>query len=523
MMKTFIELFAGCGGMSLGLKAAGFNLVFANELSPMAGETYAYNLFKEDLKGSSNWENSLWIKSHYEKGDTKRLLEDPRGFQQGEFKDIDGEANLQDKLIIGDINDLIDLIIKRPELIKSIQGKIDLVSGGPPCQSFSLAGKREKNHKRNTLPLAFANFVNLVKPKLVILENVTGILRAFKEADKKYYAWFEVAKAFGRIGYIPICMHINAKYYGLPQNRPRFILLGIREDLYKDTMCTDLDREIVEQSLSLVKKVRKGLDYTSIKNFKYYDINSPAHFNLFLKSKFLPQPIVINKDDFINVEKGIDNLKNAKDNSPINELLKNEYDIKLEDTFGRFNYWGNTLIKNHNHRTHSEIIQNRFKLLRIIEEFDNGTKKKLTQALQTGTIVGWQDKLTKDVLSNLRKVGIMKENEKELETFFFLHRSKKQSQRALIAKFPAPATLSIPDDVCHYDPSQNRTLTVREMARIQSFPDWFEFRSKDTTGGTNRQAEVPNYTQVGNAVPPLLGKALGDWISSILKLLNHEV
>ena len=94
--------------------------------------------------------------------------------------------------------------------------------------------------------------------------------------------------------------------------------------------------------------------------------------------------------------------------------------------------------------------------------------------------------------------------------------TKKQTQRALLKTKPAPAALSIPDDACHYDPKQQRTLSVREMARFQSFPDTFEFRSKVTTGGKMRKFEVPQYTQVGNAVPPLLGRALGKVVANIL-------
>jgi DNA (cytosine-5)-methyltransferase 1 len=69
--------------------------------------------------------------------------------------------------------------------------------------------------------------------------------------------------------------------------------------------------------------------------------------------------------------------------------------------------------------------------------------------------------------------------------------------------------------------NQLRTLTVREMARFQSFPDWFEFKSKITTGGSNRRYEVPQYTQVGNAVPPLLALELGKTIISLLKEINE--
>ena len=74
--------------------------------------------------------------------------------------------------------------------------------------------------------------------------------------------------------------------------------------------------------------------------------------------------------------------------------------------------------------------------------------------------------------------------------------------------------MTIADDYIHYN--SPRALTVREMARIQSFPDNFVFRSKITTGGQMRKFEVPQYTQVGNAVPPILGAALGSCISRLL-------
>ena len=72
---------------------------------------------------------------------------------------------------------------------------------------------------------------------------------------------------------------------------------------------------------------------------------------------------------------------------------------------------------------------------------------------------------------------------------------------------PAPTLTTLPDDIVHYD--DPRILTVRECARLQSFPDWFTFHGKYTTGGVRRKVECPRYTQVGNAVPPLLAKAIG--------------
>ncbi len=87
---------------------------------------------------------------------------------------------------------------------------------------------------------------------------------------------------------------------------------------------------------------------------------------------------------------------------------------------------------------------------------------------------------------------------------------KKQALRVLDPDRPAPTITSMPDDLLHY--AEARTLTVRENARLQSFPDWFVFRGKYTTGGERRRREVPRFTQVANAVPPLVAQAIGEAI-----------
>lgn len=74
--------------------------------------------------------------------------------------------------------------------------------------------------------------------------------------------------------------------------------------------------------------------------------------------------------------------------------------------------------------------------------------------------------------------------------------------------------MSIPDDYIHY--SEPRTLTVREYARIQSFPDWYEFKGAYTTGGKRRAEQVPRYTQIGNAIPPLFGEFTGIVLKELL-------
>ena len=79
----------------------------------------------------------------------------------------------------------------------------------------------------------------------------------------------------------------------------------------------------------------------------------------------------------------------------------------------------------------------------------------------------------------------------------------------------SPTITSIPDEIVHY--IEPRILTVREHARIQSFPDWFELKGKYTSGGKRRKQEVPRYTQVGNAVPPLFAEQIGLAIWEVLE------
>lgn len=91
---------------------------------------------------------------------------------------------------------------------------------------------------------------------------------------------------------------------------------------------------------------------------------------------------------------------------------------------------------------------------------------------------------------------------------------KKKALRVLDPDRPSPTITSMPDDLIHY--REPRTLTVRENARLQSFPDWFSFKGKYTTGGDLRRREVPRFTQVANAVPPLVARAIGEMLIDVI-------
>jgi DNA (cytosine-5)-methyltransferase 1 len=176
-------------------------------------------------------------------------------------------------------------------------------------------------------------------------------------------------------------------------------------------------------------------------------------------------------------------------------------------------------IKNHKSRTHGDKTRARFRLLRMLAKEGFWPKSMAEVIKKSDKLIGH---LNGKKLYLPDGNGGFKErratDKADIEKLLLELESAKHAQRVLKRDEPAPAQLSIPDDFIHW--KEDRVLTIREMARIQSFPDWFEFRSKETTGGSARAYEVPQYTQVGNAVPPLLSLAFGESIKNCLDMLE---
>lgn len=527
-----IELFAGCGGLSIGMKSAGFELTLANEISPMAAETFTYNLLKEDLT-SKDISRTFWIKSKYKKNDPLRLREDYRNIaelsENEVFSDIPNSQSFKDlkgSLLIGNIQDLNTEITNSPALCKEISnsfgnGRVDLVSGGPPCQSFSMAGLRKHGSEKNQLPWAFAKFCSQIKPRMVLLENVTGILRAFKVDGEPHYAWFEVAKAFASkdCGYVPICLHINARFVGTAQNRPRFIMLCFEAPLAKKILSSgklgENGKKIFLDSFEFMTNIQINEECTYDSNF-YYDLNKKHP--LFDEWPF---NMLKNTKAESTVDDAIGDIKNVISiTSPSNYVKEiNQFSKSLNS----LSTYTKGIPANHELRANNSRVKARFRLYQVMSKIPNSSiVRNLKNFIKDPELYQLTDKTFEHLKPILFLTDTGKQclfqTKKDLEHFLISVRTKKQTQKALIADVPAPAALSIPDDACHYDEGQLRTLTVREMARFQSFPDKFEFRSKVTTGGKMRQFEVPQYTQVGNAVPPLLAKALGNVCKEFLQI-----
>lgn len=393
----FIDLFAGCGGLSLGLKKAGWLGVFAIEKSPDAFLTLQHNLINKSVVNPFLWPEWLPQKAMT----TSELL-----------------ANYSNHL-------------------KNLQGSVDLIAGGPPCQGFSFAGRRNPNDPRNKLTEEYIQIVELVKPKYLILENVKGFKAAFKHAGtgkEKVYA--EVVKEkLESIGYTVFHNMCNASDFGVPQPRPRFIMMAFRND------CAT-----AEEPFEKLAKFLPG--YKSEKGLK--------------------------RDKYTSLKEAISDL----------EIARNEL-IDSVDTKG-FKQIGYTKKKLSNYQRlmrsdcGNKSVPNSLRIARHKPE----TARKFKKILN-GYPKG--KSLTKDELLALG--------------------TKKQCFTPLHPDQLSRTITTLPDDLLHY--SEPRILTVRENARIQSFPDWFEFMGKYTTGGPRRKEECPRYTQVGNAVPPLMAEALG--------------
>ena len=190
----YIDLFAGCGGLSLGLHKAGWKGLFAIEKSKDAFETLEYNLISK--KEHFNWPE--WL--------PKQALE---------------------------INHVIETYSNQ---LKKLRGKVDLVAGGPPCQGFSMAGRRKEDDQRNQLVLKYIEFISLVKPKVLFFENVKGFTQEFKKNKEKGEVYASlVEQKLDELGYYVKGQLVNFGEYGVPQKRTRFILVGVRKDLKKSS------------------------------------------------------------------------------------------------------------------------------------------------------------------------------------------------------------------------------------------------------------------------------------------------
>ena len=414
-----VDLFAGCGGLSLGLEQAGFTPVFVNELNDDARATYVQN--RVDLHP--------WL----------------------------GQAGFSSSDVKGMVLDKNYLPAMERRLLDAFgihHGELDLLVGGPPCQGFSGIGHRrsysvdKEQLPSNHLFQDMAAIIHRLRPRAFLFENVRGLLHSkWNSSGEKGEIFREVLRTYQRIpGYSVAYSLVFAKDYGVPQNRPRVLLVGIRDDVGKEI-------------------AREGKPEDAISR------------------GYLPQPGKSQAPDLIDL---------------LGDLVDPQYENGGETT--RYPGPARTAVQ---------------KQLRTPHGGGKPSRKG--------------DPVTEHQYS--------KHNEHILAKFRAMHanggtvpeafQTKKFAQRLLPARWgnegPTITATSLADDYVHF--SQPRVLTVREWARLQMFPDWYQFAGKRTTGGIRRAGnpregifdrEVPKYTQIGNAVPVGLAQAVGEHLKQVL-------
>lgn len=415
--KYVVDLFAGCGGLSLGLEKAGFHPVFVNELNKDAMESYLKN----------------------------REAIEPR-LRLPEFHCYDVKKLVTTK---GSIKKLTDAL--RSEYgIDCAKGELDLVVGGPPCQGFSGIGHRrsysvdKEQQPSNHLFQDMAWVVSKLKPKIFLFENVKGLLSAkWTPAGEKGEIFQDVLEAFSSIkGYRVQYALVRAKDYGAPQNRPRVLVVGVRNDI----------------NTKKWEKIASGV-----------------------AGGFLPAP--------------------TGDAPDLIDLLGDLVDPTFDNG-------GSTL-------TYPLPATNKYQ--KAIRTLPNG------QVAKKGSPLSEQEYSSHSVRV-VEKFNHMHSNDGLIPAHL---QTKKFAQRLLPARWgdagPSITATSLPDDYVHF--SQPRILTVREWARLQGFPDWYEFAGSRTTGGLRRAGnpregnfdrELPKYTQIGNAVPVFLSEKVGQHFAKVL-------
>ena len=369
-----IDLFCGAGGLSLGFTQEGFVTVLANDIEACCVETYAHN--------------------HPE--------------------------TMRKYIVQGDIKEVVD------HLEELVNGKeIDLIVGGPPCQGFSMANRQRLiDDPRNYLYKNYIEIVKRVKPKFFVMENVKGM----------YSVAEQVVEDFKEIGYCVDYEILNAKNFGVPQNRERLIYIGNKFDMDNQKIFNDihtLSEIIPEYFLKDALYGLRKLEASGKRNAT--EIGS-------VESGYKIERNMINgTNDYIDY---------------INSGSKVEY------------------VCNHKARYNNDRD---IEIYRRMEPGDKSDDPKIA-----------------DIMPYSRRNNIFKDK------YFKLEPDKVCKTITAHMKF---------DCNMYIHPTQARGLTPREAARVQSYPDDYLFKG----------AYTKTYMQIGNSVPPLLGRAVAHVIKKYIK------
>lgn len=465
-----LDLFAGCGGLSLGFHAAGFSVSAAVEFDPTASRSHALNFFPGN------------------------------GSTHGNAHDI---TKLSPRRLVEEFG-----------LGKSIAGCIDVIVGGPPCQAFARVGRAKlreidehpqafKLDARGNLYLRYLHYVQEFQPLALLIENVPDMMNYGGHNIAE-----EVSEVLEGLGYVARYSLLNSAYYGVPQMRERMFLIAYRKELEAEV--TFPERQY---------QVDLPVGYQGSRDVALKAIRNNGSQKVFLDdSHYVPAPLA---------RKGLPTAVTAKEALSDLPQITLHLEGKLKKAAQRLDKL--TPYENKKPTGYAKLMRNwpgfeshdgirehvirylprDYQIFRVMRPGD-----QYPQAYQHAVNL-FQAKLRELEMAGrkLRKGSAEYEALKKSIVPPYDHTKFPNKWRKMEADRPARTLMAhIGKDTyshIHYDSEQARTISVREAARLQSFPDGFRF-----AGSMNAALR-----QIGNAVPPLMAKAIA---VAMLKTMRGE-
>lgn len=494
-MIPMIDLFAGPGGLGEGFSSLRdkdgkpiFQSILSIERDEQAHRTLRLRAYLRKILKSDGKVPSVYIRymqNHDEETFQELISFKPRFWKQS------GEEALLAELREGD-DTYVKIARERLERWRRKYGDGPLVIiGGPPCQAYSLAGRSRRAHDvafdkdvKHTLYKCYLSFIEVLKPDMFVMENVKGLLSATHNGHEMFSrivsdmegADYEIRSLVTDAPENPRDYVVRAEEYGIPQTRHRVILLGVRNDLnVKTTTLVKRGKVGLGEVLTGIPKIRSAF---SRRNNNLEGANWASYIDSAAERLLETDE---GKEIAPALERVLSSYPPRKD-----ERTEITSDHGIYDSWYRGRLGNKKVLTSHLARAHLASDLDRYLFCAAYAEV-KGVPPRL-------------DEFPKQLLPNHKNVqGV------ETGSFKFNDRFRVQ----VVDSPSTTITSHIAKDGHHFihpDPVQCRSLTVREAARLQTFPDDYLFEGNRTS----------QYTQVGNAVPPMLAQQIAIIVAKAL-------